>query len=261
MSCPARRTFRSFGAPCEIVELRVPAADLLCPIGLDRGPLELPTRVWDAYHELARARSEAAVRRLIEALGEARILSPSVTASVVPDEPERFVRVWSVLEPLYGNLATSTSLKQVAAIARLLAAPARPRPPRLHDHVQPLRRRLPRRDARAPPARRGDPALGPRLHAERRRPHRRLRQPRRDGPRVPRRPPSPPRASSRRPSAIAISGARGARGPAGPVGPAGIDRVAQPVAEEVQRRGPSPPSPRPARSTARDRRRAGSLPR
>jgi AraC-like DNA-binding protein len=116
---PGARTFRSFGAPCEIVELRVPAADLLCPVGLDRGPLELPTRVWDAYHALALARSEAAVRRLIEALGEARVLSPSVTASVVPDEPERFVRVWSVLEPLYGNLATSTSLKQVAAIARL----------------------------------------------------------------------------------------------------------------------------------------------
>jgi hypothetical protein len=55
--------------------------------------------VWAAYHELARARSEAAVRRLIEALGEARVLSPSVTASVVPEEPERFVRVWSVLEP------------------------------------------------------------------------------------------------------------------------------------------------------------------
>jgi AraC-like DNA-binding protein len=116
---PGARTFRSFGAPCELVELRVPAGALLRPVGLERGPLELPPPVWDAYHELARARTEAAVHRLIEALGAAEILSREVTESVVTTEPERFVRVWSVLQPLYGDLATSTSLKQVAAIARL----------------------------------------------------------------------------------------------------------------------------------------------
>jgi AraC-like DNA-binding protein len=116
---PGARTFRSFGAPCEIVELRVPIGDLQCPVGLERGPLELPPRVWGAYHELARARSDLAVHRLIEALGEAELLSREVTATVVASEPERFRRVWSVLEPLYGDLAASTSLKQVAAIARL----------------------------------------------------------------------------------------------------------------------------------------------
>jgi AraC-like DNA-binding protein len=116
---PGARTFRSYGAPCEVVELRVPAADLQRPIGLPRGPLELPPRVWDAYEELARARSEASVHRLIEALGEAGVLSRDLTASVVTAEPERFVRVWSVIEPLYGDLATSTSLKQVAQIAKL----------------------------------------------------------------------------------------------------------------------------------------------
>lgn len=116
---PGARTFRSFGAPCELVELRVPAGSLLRPVGLERGPLELPPAVWDAYHELSRLRTEAAVHRLIEALGAAEILSREVTESVVTTEPERFVRVWSVLQPLYGDLATSTSLKQVAAIARL----------------------------------------------------------------------------------------------------------------------------------------------
>ena len=116
---PGARTFRSFGAPCELVELRVLAADLRRPAGLDRGPLELPPRVWDACHALARSRSEAAVHRLIEALGAAGILSPEVTASVVTDEPERFVRVWSAMQPLYSDLATSTSLKQLAALARL----------------------------------------------------------------------------------------------------------------------------------------------
>ncbi len=116
---PGARTFRSFGAPCELVELRVPAADLRRPIGLDRGPLELPPPVWDAYGALARERSEAAVHRLLDALGEAGVLSRDLIASVVTTEPERFVRVWSVLRPLYGELATSTSLKQVAQIARL----------------------------------------------------------------------------------------------------------------------------------------------
>jgi AraC-like DNA-binding protein len=116
---PGARTFRSFGAPCELVELRVPTGALLRPVGLDRGPLELPPPVWDAVHELARTRTEAAVHRLIEALGAAGLLSREVTESVVTAEPERFVRVWSVLQPLYGDLAASTSLKQVAAIARL----------------------------------------------------------------------------------------------------------------------------------------------
>jgi len=116
---PGARTFRSFGAPCEIVELRVPTGDLRCPVGLDRGPLELPPRVWDAYHELARTRAEPAVHRLIEALGEAQILSREVLARVATEESERFLRTWAVLKPLYGDLATSASLKQVAAIARL----------------------------------------------------------------------------------------------------------------------------------------------
>jgi AraC-like DNA-binding protein len=116
---PGARTFRSYGAPCEIVELRVSAADLRTPVGLDRGPLELPPGVWDAYEGLARTRSEAAVHRLIEALGAAELLSRDLTASVVAAEPERFVRIWSALEPLYGDLATSTSLKQVAVIAGL----------------------------------------------------------------------------------------------------------------------------------------------
>jgi AraC-like DNA-binding protein len=116
---PGARTVRSFGAPCEIVELRVPIADLRRPIGLDRGPLELPPRVWDAYGELSRAQTEASVHRLIESLGEAGILSRSLTESVVAEEPERFQRVWAALKPLYGDLATSTSLKQVAQIARL----------------------------------------------------------------------------------------------------------------------------------------------
>ena len=116
---PGTRTFRSYGAPGVIVELRVPAADVRRPIGLDHGPLELPPAAWDAYHALERAPGEPALHRLIGALGAARVLSDDLTASVVPEEPERFVRLWAALRPLYQDLATSASLKQIAVIARL----------------------------------------------------------------------------------------------------------------------------------------------
>lgn len=113
------RTFRSYGAPAVIVELRVPATDLQRPIGIGHGPLDLPTHVWDAYQALEATQSEDALHQLIVRLGEAQVLSRDLTASVVPHEPERFTRLWTVLRPLYQDLATSASLKQIATIAGL----------------------------------------------------------------------------------------------------------------------------------------------
>ncbi|MGN6104382.1 MAG: helix-turn-helix domain-containing protein [Kofleriaceae bacterium] len=113
------RTFRSYGAPAVIVELRVPATDLQRPIGISHGPLDLPTHVWDAYQALEATQSEDALHQLIVRLGEAQVLSRDLTASVVPHEPERFTRLWTVLRPLYQDLATSASLKQIATIAGL----------------------------------------------------------------------------------------------------------------------------------------------
>lgn len=116
---PTSRTFRSYGAPALIIELRVLASDLHAPVGLDRGRLALPDFVWDAYHALADEPSEGRLHRLIAQLGEARILSRDLTTSVVANEPERFQRLWSVMKPLYQDLATSASLKQIATIAGL----------------------------------------------------------------------------------------------------------------------------------------------
>lgn len=115
----ASRTFRSWGAPALIVELRVPVADVRRPVGLAHGRLELPARVWDAYTALDSTPSEAALHHLIVRLGEAGVLSGDLTRSVVPEEPERFARLWAVLKPLYEDLATSASLKQIATIANL----------------------------------------------------------------------------------------------------------------------------------------------
>jgi transcriptional regulator GlxA family with amidase domain len=112
-------TFRSYGARCTIVETRIPAADLHRPIGLAHGPLALPDDVWAAYRALENQRSEAAVHDLIATLGSADVLSRDLIASVVANEPERFLRLWAVMRPLYQNLATSASLKQIAALAGL----------------------------------------------------------------------------------------------------------------------------------------------
>ena len=116
---PASTKFRSWGAPATIVELRLPEADIRRPIGLAHGPVALPARVWDAYAELETAPGEPALRQLMSRLGDAGVVSTDLGASVVEHEPERFERLWAVMRPLYEDLATSASLKQIAAITRL----------------------------------------------------------------------------------------------------------------------------------------------
>ena len=116
---PTSMSFRSWGDPCAIVELRVPAADMRRPIGMVNGPVELPTNVWDAYLALEQQRGTEQLHELIVRLGEAGILSTDLTSSVVKKEPERFERLWEVLRPLYEDLATSASLKQIAIVAKL----------------------------------------------------------------------------------------------------------------------------------------------
>lgn len=116
---PGSRTFRSFGERCTIVEARVPASELRCPVGLDHGPLALDAAAWDAYFGLRDRPGELAVHHLISTLGRAGVLGPELIASVVENEPERFQRLWSVMRPLYGTMSTSASLKQISELANL----------------------------------------------------------------------------------------------------------------------------------------------
>ena len=116
---PGSPTFRSWGQPGVIVEIRVPATDLRVPAGLRNGPLTLPARVWDAYGALEADPSDAHLYEVLVRLAAAQILSSDLIESVVRDEPERFVRLWAVLRPLYEDLSTSTSLKQIALVAKL----------------------------------------------------------------------------------------------------------------------------------------------
>lgn len=116
---PGAITFRSFGARCTIIEIRLPIADIRRPIGLVHGPVGLEPAVWDAYHALQTNPGEPAVHALLAALAATGIVSTDLAASVVPNEPERFVRLWSVIRPLYQELATSTSLKHIHTLAGL----------------------------------------------------------------------------------------------------------------------------------------------
>ena len=116
---PTATRFRSWGAPGVIIELRVPASAVRVPIGIDHGPVPLPAAVTDAYAAMAQERSSAALHRVMLALSEANVLSHDLTASIVTEEPERFVRLWDVLRPLYEDLATSAALKQIAIVAKL----------------------------------------------------------------------------------------------------------------------------------------------
>jgi AraC-like DNA-binding protein len=116
---PGAPTFRSWGEPGVVVDVRVPAADVRVPVGLRNGPLALPSRVWDHYGAFEADPSDARLHELIVRLVEAQIVSSDVAASVVHDEPERFVRLWDALRPLYEDLSTSSSLKQIAVVAKL----------------------------------------------------------------------------------------------------------------------------------------------
>ena len=116
---PGGATFRSWGARCNIVEIRVPAADLRRPIGLGHGPLVLAPAVWAAYRALEVDPTEPAVHHLLAALAAGGVVSGELAASVVAHEPERFRRIWKVMQPLYQSLSASASLKQVAAFAGL----------------------------------------------------------------------------------------------------------------------------------------------
>lgn len=112
-------TFRSWGNPGVIVELRVPASTLRVPIGIKNGALQLPDSVWDSYRKLEAEPSERALYQVLVELTTAGVLAKDLTASVVTEEPERFIRLWHVLKPLYEDLATSASLKQIAIVAKL----------------------------------------------------------------------------------------------------------------------------------------------
>ena len=104
------RTFRTDGDHVDVVHLRFERDELAAPIGLAAGPLGLPAACWDAVHHVMREPEELAV--LLEALAAARVTR---RALAIRTEPERYLRLWGALQPLYQAHGGTVSLKQVAA--------------------------------------------------------------------------------------------------------------------------------------------------
>jgi AraC-like DNA-binding protein len=112
------RTFRTDGALVHVVQLRVARELLRVPIGLAHGPLALPAACWEAAAALIETapRGDAAgLARLVDALAAAGAVDPALPATLCADEPERFRRLWSALQPLYATYGGTASLKQLAA--------------------------------------------------------------------------------------------------------------------------------------------------
>lgn len=121
---PASPTFRSWGAPSVTIELRLAARDVRGPIGLATGPRALAERTWGRCHAFAAAcatgePSEELVRMWLADLADDGVIDPDLVASLVPTEPEAFVRLWAALRPLYASHATSASILQLRRVTGL----------------------------------------------------------------------------------------------------------------------------------------------
>jgi AraC-like DNA-binding protein len=112
------RTFRTDGDRVDVVQLRIAAPHIRAPIGMRHGPVAVPAACWDAVNALvAHAPSGDAqhVATLLDAFASAGVLDRALTQTVIAEEPERFRRLWSALEPLYSTYGATTSLKQLAS--------------------------------------------------------------------------------------------------------------------------------------------------
>lgn len=116
---PGTPRFRSYGAPGTILEIRINTNAFKAPIGLAHGPLALPPALWDACLALRQSRSESSLKPLLSAMADANIVERRIVDSIVETEPDRFVRLWAVMRPLYEEMAVSASLKQIAVLTKL----------------------------------------------------------------------------------------------------------------------------------------------
>jgi hypothetical protein len=95
---PGAPTFRSWGAPSVVVEMRLRAEDVIAPVGLLRGPIPLSDATWARFAAAVETLEqdtpiEPHVAPLMEALVADRVVSPGI-GTCVEREPEAMVRVW-----------------------------------------------------------------------------------------------------------------------------------------------------------------------
>jgi len=112
------RTFRTWGAKFDVVQLRFARDQLRVPIGIAHGAVTLSPACWDATRDLlARGPGGDAtvLSAMLDTLASSGVIAPSVPKTVIEQEPERFRRLWDALRPLYQTHGATTSLKQLAS--------------------------------------------------------------------------------------------------------------------------------------------------
>jgi AraC-like DNA-binding protein len=111
------RTFRTWGANVDVVQLRFSRDTLRTPIGIAHGAVALSPACWDAARALL-ARGPAGdvtvLAAMLDALAAAGVVAGTVPRTVIGEEPERFRRLWDALRPLYQTHGATASLKQLA---------------------------------------------------------------------------------------------------------------------------------------------------
>jgi AraC-like DNA-binding protein len=120
----AGRSFRTDGARVRLAHLRLPVAAVRVPIGLAHGARPCPDALADAGRRLM-AIGESGdvalddVRELLGALAAEGLVAPQLRTTGVADEPERFVRLWAKVRPLFGQFAPATPLRRLALVLGL----------------------------------------------------------------------------------------------------------------------------------------------
>jgi AraC-like DNA-binding protein len=109
------RTFRTDGPHVDVVQLRIEGEHVRAPIGLSAGPFALDEPAREAAAALLAQPDAGTLARTLSALAVAGILDTEITSTVIADEPERFRRLWTALQPLYQTYGASLSLKQLAS--------------------------------------------------------------------------------------------------------------------------------------------------
>ena len=108
---PKSRTFRTDGETTDIIHLRYMREDIIAPVGMAAGPLQLPAEFWEAARA-AVLDPLPNIGGVFEQLAANNITRPAIR---IHDEPERFRRLWEALRPLYETYGGTVSLKQLAA--------------------------------------------------------------------------------------------------------------------------------------------------
>ena len=126
---PESLTFRSYGEPTVLLELRVPERDVTAPIGIRQGALPLSDELWAiaermkttfvAKPEDSEAQLQTLVFAFMERLRDEKLITSDLVSSAVRKEPDQYVRLWNAIRPLYANYNTSASLREVAQNANV----------------------------------------------------------------------------------------------------------------------------------------------